>query len=200
MSKRLFDILLSLLGLILLSPVIIVCALLVKLTSRGPVFFQQQRVGKNFKMFNIYKFRSMVPEAPQKGAKVTADGDPRITKIGRLLRKTKLDELPQLFNVLRGDMSFVGPRPEVLEFVEMFRDDYEQLLKLRPGITDISSIEYRFEEEILGAADDPRAAYISEVLPAKIKLSKTYLNEVSILNDIKIIFATLVKIKKSKTD
>jgi len=136
----------------------IICALLVKFTSEGPIIFRQTRVGRNFAPFEIFKFRSMVVNAASLGARVTADGDKRITKIGRIMRKTKLDELPQLFNVLFGDMSFVGPRPEVPEFVEAYREDYTELLSIRPGITDIGSIEFRFEEEIL--AYSPRSSIL----------------------------------------
>lgn len=200
MTKRIFDIVFSLLGIVILSPLMIVCALLVKLTSRGPVLFSQQRVGKGFQPFSIYKFRSMIVGAPKMGAQITADRDPRITTVGRVMRKLKLDELPQLFNVLRGDMSFVGPRPEVPHYVEMFRDDYRDLLRFRPGITDISSITYRFEEEILAAAEDPQATYVEEVLPAKIALSKTYAQKSSLWYDVKLIFATIFKISSSHED
>ena len=190
MIKRLMDIAIASVGLILFSPVMILCALLVKLTSKGPAFFKQERVGLNFRPFQILKFRSMVVGAPKLGAAVTVDGDPRITTIGRLMRKSKLDELPQLFNVLKGDMSLVGPRPEVPEYVHLFQRDYQELLSVRPGITDISSITYRYEEEILAAADDPREAYISEVLPAKIELGKSYIERSSVLFDLKLIFIT----------
>ena len=184
------DIAIASVGLILFSPVMILCALLVKLTSKGPAFFKQERVGLNFRPFQILKFRSMVVGAPKLGAAVTVDGDPRITTIGRLMRKSKLDELPQLFNVLKGDMSLVGPRPEVPEYVHLFQRDYQELLSVRPGITDISSITYRYEEEILAAAEDPREAYISEVLPAKIELGKSYIERSSVLIDLKLIFIT----------
>jgi lipopolysaccharide/colanic/teichoic acid biosynthesis glycosyltransferase len=140
--KRLFDIVASAAGLILLSPVMLLTALLIKLDSRGPVFFKQQRVGKGFRPFLIYKFRTMVEDAPQRGSSITVGADPRITRIGRFLRKTKFDELPQLINVLKGDMSLVGPRPEVPRYVEMFRDDYEEILRVRPGITDTASLKY----------------------------------------------------------
>ena len=194
MSKRVFDIFFSLVGILCLSPVMIICALAVKLTSKGPIIFRQTRVGRNFAPFEIYKFRSMVVNAAQMGARVTADGDKRITTIGRIMRKTKLDELPQLFNVLFGNMSFVGPRPEVPEFVELYRDDYTELLSIRPGVTDLGSIEFRFEEEILAASSDPRQAYIDEVLPQKIELGKKYIKLSSVLFDIKLIFLTLLSV------
>ncbi|QEG22330.1 sugar transferase [Mariniblastus fucicola] len=194
MIKRLFDIVLSLTGIIVLSPVMLVCALLVKLTSKGPVFFEQIRVGKNFQPFGILKFRSMVVDAEKLGAQITADRDPRITSIGRILRKTKLDELPQLINVLKGDMSLVGPRPEVPKYVELFEEDFRKLLQVRPGITDIASIEYRFEEEILAQSSDPTQTYIEEILPAKIKLGEQYVNKSSVLFDVQLIFKTFLTI------
>ena len=191
MSKRLFDIVCSLGGILVFSPVMLACAVLVKLTSTGPIIFSQQRVGLNFKPFNIYKFRSMVVDAPKLGGQVTVDRDPRITFVGRLMRKAKLDELPQLFNVLSGDMSFVGPRPEVSQYVEMFKDDYAELLTVRPGITDIGSIVYRHEEDILAQSEDPRSTYINTVLPEKIRLSKQYVRSRSLWVDVRLIFQTI---------
>src|SRR6516225_1894346 len=143
--KRLFDVLIASVGLLVLVPLLLVIALLIKLTSRGPVLFRQERMGRNFQPFWIYKFRTMVPDAARLGGPITAAEDPRVTVIGRLLRKTKVDELPQLFNVLRGDMSLVGPRPEVRRYVEMFHQDYEEILRARPGITDPASVKYRDE-------------------------------------------------------
>jgi len=137
----------------------VACA--IKLTSPGPVFFRQERMGRGFRPFFIFKFRSMVVDAPKKGALVTAGADPRITPIGRVLRATKIDELPQLINVLVGDMSLVGPRPEVRKYVEMFRDDYAEVLIVRPGITDPASIKYRNESQILGLAADPEKSISS---------------------------------------
>ena len=194
MIKRLMDIVIAIIGLILFSPVMLLCALLVKLTSKGPAFFKQERIGLNFQPFQILKFRSMIVDAPKLGAAVTVDGDPRITTIGRLMRKSKMDELPQLLNVLKGDMSVVGPRPEVPEYVNLFEADYQELLSVRPGITDISSITYRYEEEILAAAEDPRQAYITEVLPAKIELGKSYIERSSIWFDLKLIFITVGRV------
>jgi len=133
MTKRTFDVTVALLGLLLLSPVLIVAALLIKLDSRGPVFFRQERIGRGFRPFLIYKFRTMVQDAPRKGGPITFGEDSRITRVGRFLRKTKIDEIPQLINVLKGEMSFVGPRPEVRKYVELFRRDYEEILKIRPG-------------------------------------------------------------------
>jgi len=194
--KRAFDILFSVAGLLLLSPVLLAIAILIKAEGRGPVFFVQERVGMNFKPFRLYKFRTMVKDAERAGPPVTASGDPRITRLGRVLRSTKLDELPQLANVLRGDMSFVGPRPEVSRFVEVFRHDYTDVLSVRPGITDYAAIAFRDEESILKRHRDPEEAYVKEILPAKMVLYKKYLNEKSLLTDVKIIVLTILKIIK----
>lgn len=192
--KRVFDILVSLTGLIVLSPLLVLVAALVKVTSPGPVFFRQERIGYRFRPFQILKFRTMVADAEQRGGQLTAGRDPRITPLGRLLRKTKIDELPQLINVLKGEMSFVGPRPEVPKYVEMFREDYEELLRVRPGITDIASLKYRNESEILGAADDPEQTYLSEVLPDKIALAKQYVSRSSLWLDLQLIVKTVLRI------
>ena len=147
MIKRSFDVFFSLLGLILLFPLFLVVSILIKLSSQGPILFKQLRVGRNGEKFYLYKFRSMVKDAEQKGPKLTTEKDARVTKIGAYLRKYKLDELPQLLNVLKGEMSFVGPRPEVPEYVEMFNDDYVHILKVKPGITDFAAIKFRKESE-----------------------------------------------------
>jgi lipopolysaccharide/colanic/teichoic acid biosynthesis glycosyltransferase len=192
MLKRSFDILASLLFCVLLSPLLTAAALLVALGSRGPILFRQQRIGRHFRPFFIYKFRSMVVDAPGRGGQITVGDDPRITRVGRLLRRTKLDELPQLFNVLRGDMSLVGPRPEVPKYVEMFRDDYEVILQVRPGVTDLASLRYRDEATLLATAADPEAEYIGRVLPQKIALAKQYVAQRSLLFDLKIVTQTAV--------
>jgi lipopolysaccharide/colanic/teichoic acid biosynthesis glycosyltransferase len=192
--KRLFDVLASALGLLLLSPVLLIAALLVKLDSRGPVFFKQERVGRNFHPFLIYKFRTMVEDAPKMGAAITAGADPRITRVGHVLRRTKIDELPQLINVLKGEMSLVGPRPEVPRYVTMFRQDYEKILKVRPGITDLASLKYRDEAAVLAAAIDPEKEYVARVLPEKIELAKEYIHDTSFLFDLKLILRTLMRI------
>jgi lipopolysaccharide/colanic/teichoic acid biosynthesis glycosyltransferase len=191
MIKRLFDLLAAAVALALLSPVLLVVALLVWATSRGPVFFRQERIGRDFRPFRIYKFRSMVHDAPRKGNLVTFGADPRITKVGRILRATKIDELPQLSNVLVGEMSRVGPRPEVRKYVEMFREDYAEVLRVRPGITDPASIKYRHEAEILGHAADPEREYVQHVLPEKIRLGKEYAKNSSLWLDLMIILKTL---------
>lgn len=194
MIKRAFDAVAAALGLLLLSPFFLLAALAIKLTSRGPVFFRQERVGKDFRTFRIYKFRTMVVDAPRLGGQITAGNDPRITGIGRILRKTKLDELPQLINVLRGDMSLVGPRPEVPRYVELFRDDYRVVLKVRPGITDLASLKYRDESEILGRSANPDETYLREILPDKIALAKEYIENRSFWYDLGLILRTLWKV------
>ena len=194
MIKRIIDVLGSAFGLILLSPLLLAAAAAIKLTSPGPVLFTQERVGRGFRRFRILKLRTMhhrggqaILPVPQ----ITSGGDPRVTRVGRILRKLKLDELPQLVNVLRGDMSLVGPRPEVPRYVELFRTDYEEVLRCRPGLTDLASIKYRHEEEILAAAPDPEQAYVTTVLPDKIALGKEYVRTRSILLDLRIMLKTL---------
>lgn len=191
MLKRTCDIGAALVGLVILAPLLALIALSVKLTSRGGVLFRQERIGRNGHPFFILKFRTMVPNAPNLGGPITFGNDPRITPFGRLLRKAKLDELPQLVNVLRGDMSLVGPRPEVRKYVEMFAHDYEEILQVRPGVTDLASILYRDESTILGNASDPEAEYIHRVLPEKIRLAKEYVQRQSMLLDLKILLGTL---------
>ena len=148
--KRLFDIVAAGIGLLAISPLMLLAAFLIKVDSPGPIFFKQERVGRGFRPFLIYKFRTMVQDASRRRSSITVGADPRITRIGRFLRKTKFDELPQLINVLKGEMSLVGPRPEVPRYVEMFRKDYEEILRVRPGITDPASLKYQDEAEILG--------------------------------------------------
>ena len=191
MIKRLFDFSVSGFLFLILAPTLLLpIMLLVKLTSKGPVFFKQERVGRNFRHFMIYKFRTMVPDAPKQGGVITIGDDPRITKVGRILRKTKLDELPQLLNVLIGDMSLVGPRPEAPKYVEMFEEDYREILKVRPGVTDLASLKYRDEAAILGQAEDPEEEYVKRILPEKIRFAKEYAQQSSLLVDLGIIFKT----------
>lgn len=194
-GKRLFDASSALLGLALLWPLLLLIAALVKLSDGGPVLFTHTRVGRGFRTFRLFKFRTMTADAGSRGPQVTAGGDPRVTAIGRLLRRTKLDELPQLLNVVIGDMSIVGPRPEVPKYVEMFRDrHYNAILTLRPGITDYAAIEFRDEESVLRRFADPEEGYVREVLPRKIELYERYLREISFLTDLKIIMRTFGKI------
>ena len=189
--KRLFDIVVSLVGLICFFPVLFLAAILIKLDSPGPVFFRQTRMGMRFRSFQILKFRTMVEDAPKLGGPITYGNDPRITRAGRILRKTKLDELPQLINVLKGEMTFVGPRPEVPRYVELFRDDYREILKIRPGITDLASIKYCDEAGLLAQSQNPEEEYVGHVLPDKIRLAKEYLHRSSIFFDLVVIFKTL---------
>lgn len=191
--KRLFDILSSLFGLLVLGPLLLLIGLVVALTSRGPIIFRQQRVGLGFRTFALYKYRTMIVGA-ERGVAVTTAGDARVTGIGRLLRKTKLDELPQLFNVLKGDMSLVGPRPEIAKYVDLFRVDYQEILTVRPGITDFAAIEYRNEDELLKGFSDPEAGYVQVVLPAKIVLYQRYLRERGLFTDLRILLATAMSV------
>jgi lipopolysaccharide/colanic/teichoic acid biosynthesis glycosyltransferase len=190
--KQVFDRLVALAGLLLLAPLFFLVALLIKLDSPGPVFFRQERIGKKFQPFLIYKFRTMFEDAPRKGGPITFGSDPRITHVGRLLRRTKIDELPQLINVLKADMSFVGPRPEVRQYVELFRSDFEEILQILPGITDLASLKYRDEAAVLGQFENPEEEYLRTVLPDKIKLAKEYLRRSSFCFDLSLIVKTLV--------
>lgn len=192
--KRVFDIAVAALGLLLLSPLFLFVAILIKLDSPGPIFFRQERIGKRFRPFLIYKFRTMVEDAAQTGAAITYGNDPRITRAGRLLRKTKIDELPQLINVLKGEMSLVGPRPELAEFVNLYRRDFEEILTFRPGITDLASLNYHDESTILGKSADPRETYVRVILPDKIRLTKEYLQRSSLLFDMAVIFKTVLRL------
>ena len=194
MQKRLFDILFSFIGLLVLSPLFAAAAVLIKLDSRGPVFFRQTRVGRHFRPFVIYKFRTMREGAEKKGALITVGGDVRVTKVGHFLRTYKIDELPQLFNVLRGDMSLVGPRPEVMEYVQLFRADYEKLLRIRPGITDPASLRYSAEESVLASADNCQEDYLKRILPEKIRLSLRYLDDRNFFTDFALILQTIFKV------
>jgi lipopolysaccharide/colanic/teichoic acid biosynthesis glycosyltransferase len=192
MTKRLFDILVSLLLLLLFSPFLLVLCLVVKLSSPGPVFFRQQRVGKDGVHFQLLKFRSMYIN--KSGPAVTAGNDRRITPVGRWLRKLKLDELPQLFNVLRGEMSLVGPRPEVQKYVDHYTEEQRQVLSVRPGITGVSQIEYRDEEKLLAGRDDVEMFYISTVLPAKLSLDLQYVRQHSFWGDLVLLLRTALAI------
>ena len=195
MLKRIFDIISSLFGLILLSPFIIIIAILIKLDSKGPIFFKQVRVTKNGREFKIFKYRTM-KIGSDKYSQITVGKDSRITKVGDFLRKYKLDEIPQLINVLIGDMSLVGPRPEVPKYVALYTEEQREILKVRAGITDYASIEFSNENDILANETDPEKAYIEKIMPRKIELNKKYLSEISVMTDIKIILLTIKKILK----
>ena len=192
--KRIFDIVVSLVGLICFLPLLVFVAVLIKLDSRGPIFFRQQRIGMGFRPFEILKFRTMIDNAQRRGGLITFGKDTRITLVGRILRKTKIDEFPQLINVLRGDMTLVGPRPEVPEFVELFRQDYEEILTVRPGITDLASLKYRDEAALLGCCNNPEEEYLRHVLPDKINLNKEYIRRSSFFFDLTLILKTVLKL------
>ena len=191
--KRSFDFTSSLIGLILLSPIFIFVVIAISFSSNGGIFYKQKRVGKGNKDFTLYKFRSMIIGADSKGLlSVGKDGkDPRVTKIGYIIRKYKIDELPQLFNVLKGDMSLVGPRPEVRKYVDLYSEEQKQILNVRPGITDISSITFRNENDLLSQSNNPEQYYIKEIMPQKISLSLNYIKTRTFFGDIKLIFKTI---------
>ena len=193
---RLFDIFFSALGLIILFPFFIVFYLLIRLESKGGAFYIQERIGKNGKPFGLYKFRSMRVGSDSEGLLTVGERDNRITRIGYILRKTKIDELPQLMNVLKGDMSLVGPRPEVRKYTDMYTEEQRKVLCVRPGITDYASIEYVNENELLSTADDPERMYIEKVMPDKIKLNMKYLEHYTIGEYFKIIFLTFKSLVK----
>lgn len=193
-SKRLFDIFFSIVGLTFLLPLFLIIALVIAIESRGGVFYLQNRVGKNNIDFKLYKFRTMFIDSDKAGLITVGMRDNRITKVGYLLRKYKFDELPQLLNVLQGSMSFVGPRPEVRKYVELYNDTQLKVLKVKPGITDYASIEYSNENELLGNASDPDQLYVEVIMPAKLSLNLKYINEISIATDVKLILQTIKKI------
>lgn len=192
--KRLFDIIASLIGLILLSPLFLFIAIWIKVDSSGPVFYRQIRVGRNNKDFKLFKFRSMFVDADKKGLLTVGGRDPRVTKSGYFIRKYKIDEFPQLINVMKGDMSLVGPRPEVRRYVDLYTQEQLKVLLIRPGITDLASIRYRNENELLEAADDPEQFYIKKVMPDKLSINLSYIAEHSFIYDIKLIFKTIAVI------
>ena len=189
--KRLFDIVCSFFGLVFISWLFVFVALWVGLSSRGGVFYRQRRVGRCNRDFTIYKFRSMRVNSDRQGLLTIGGRDGRITKAGVFIRKYKLDELPQLFNVLRGDMSFVGPRPEVRKYVELYTEEQKKVLTVRPGITSLSSIKYRNENEILSRSDNPEQYYIDVIMQDKLAIELDYLEQRSLLTDIKVIFQTI---------
>jgi lipopolysaccharide/colanic/teichoic acid biosynthesis glycosyltransferase len=193
--KRLFDILVSALALLVLWPLFLLLGLWIRLDSPGPAFFRQTRVGLKGKPFEILKFRTMQSD-PAPGRQITVGADPRITKSGRLLRASKLDELPQLINVFKGEMSFVGPRPEVPRYVEYYTPEERKVLELRPGITDLASIKYRHESEILAKAADPEKTYIEEVMRDKLRINLEYAERAGLLADLNVNVHTLLALFK----
>ncbi len=195
MLKRLFDIFFSLLGLIILSPALILIAILIKLNSAGPVFFRQERVGKNGRIFKIYKFRTMEKDAEKKGIRFTTPvADSRITKIGHFLRRYNIDEIPQLTNVLKGDMSLVGPRAEVPEIVTLYNEEQKKVLSVKPGMVDYASLEFRKEGEIMPSAENLYQTYTQKIMPEKLRLNLRYINEQSLWLDFKLIIKTIFRI------
>ena len=188
--KRIFDIIFSFFGIIFLSPLLILIIFLMKVTSKGPVIYKQVRVGRNNKDFSIFKFRTMFIDSDKFGLLTVGDRDPRVTSLGYYLRKFKLDELPQLFNVLNGDMSFVGPRPEVRKYVDLYNNIQIQVLNVRPGITDLASIEFRNENELLSSQEDPDSYYINVIMPKKIQINLDYLKESNLFKDVWVIIKT----------
>lgn len=191
MLKRAFDLIVAALALLLLTPLLIAVALLVRLDSPGPALFCQERVGRGFQPFRIFKFRTMAVSSS--GPRLTVAGDGRITRVGHWLRRWHLDELPQLLNVVRGEMSLVGPRPEVGEYVRHFPVEYAELLRVRPGLTDPASLQFRREAELLAAQPDPQAYYLAVVLPAKIRLAQEYLRTASLWKDLWILCKTVLQ-------
>ena len=193
-AKRAMDIVISAAALCVLWPVLLLIALAIVVDDPGPVFYRQVRVGRGGRPFRIFKFRTMVVDADKKGLSITVGRDSRITRVGAFLRKTKLDELAQLLNVLCGQMSFVGPRPEVPRYVELYTPYQRQVLLVRPGITDYASIAYRNENDLLAGADDPERMYIETIMPDKIELNMKYLREISPLADLRLILKTVIAV------
>lgn len=191
---RVFDFIASFVGLIVFSPLLIILSLLILIDSGRPIFYLQQRVGKNGKVFNLLKFRSMHQNSEKKGLLTVGSDDNRITNIGKVLRKYKLDELPQLINVMKGDMAIVGPRPEVQRYVDLYNDEQRKVLDVRPGITDLASIEYINENEILAASTEPEKTYVEEIMPHKIEINLRYIQNKGLFSDIGVIIKTILKI------
>lgn len=200
MLKRAFDLVAASLGLLALSPLFLVVAVAIAASSPGPVFFRQERIGLHGVPFRIVKFRTMRVDAEAVGGQLTVEGDPRITRVGRWLRASKLDELPQLINVVRGEMALVGPRPEVPRYVALYDDTQRRVLDVRPGITDPASIRYRDENAVLAQADDPEAAYVDVVMPHKLELNLAYLERRTLASDIGVILATFARLVRDDDD
>lgn len=194
MFKRLFDITSSMIGLILISPLFIVLMILISLESKGGPFFKQVRVGRHNKDFKIFKFRTMFVGSDKKGLLTLGDKDNRVTNVGYFLRKYKLDEFPQLINVIKGDMSVVGPRPEVRKYIDILSEEDKRLLSVRPGITDYASIKFVNESEVLKNSSDPEKTYLEDILPEKVKLGLEYAEKANLATDLKIIFITIARI------
>jgi len=195
--KRAFDFLFSLFILVLFFPIGFVISILILFSSPGGIFYMQERIGRQGLPFKLYKFRSMRIDADQSGKLTVGMKDSRITQVGIFIRKYKLDEFPQFINVLRGEMSIVGPRPEVHEFVALYTDTQKKVLEVKPGITDYASIEYFNENELLAASDDPKKTYIEDIMPDKLKINQKYLANPTLSHDLKIIFKTILRVLKN---
>jgi lipopolysaccharide/colanic/teichoic acid biosynthesis glycosyltransferase len=195
--KRAFDFLFSLFILVLFFPIGLVISILILFSSRGGIFYMQERIGRQGMPFKLYKFRSMRVDADRSGKLTVGMKDPRITGVGIFIRKYKLDEFPQFINVLKGEMSIVGPRPEVREFVAFYSDSQKKVLDVKPGITDYASIEYFNENELLAASDNPKKTYIEDIMPDKIKINQKYLANPTLSHDLKIIFKTILRVLKN---
>ena len=193
---RCFDILVSFFGIVFLLPLFAITALVIRTKDGSPILFNQERVGKNGKIFKILKYRTMSVKQKENSSQITVGEDQRITKTGRTLRKLKIDELPQLFNVLKGEMSFVGPRPEVKKYVDLYDDLQKEILKIKPGITELASLKYYNESEILGASDDPEREYIEKIMPDKIMLNLQYIKKMGFFYNIGIILRTIFHRRK----
>ncbi len=194
--KRVIDLLGSIIGLAILLPFFLLIMIIIKLDSKGPVFFKQDRVGREERLFKIYKFRTMVQNSEKIGPQISKIDNHRITRTGRFLRKYKLDEIPQLLNVLKGEMSLVGPRPELPKYVKSYDRDYKEILEVKPGITDYASLEFKNENEMLDGLEDVEDRYINDILPVKIEYYKKYIKEKSIIKDFGLIFRTIIRIFK----
>lgn len=194
--KRAFDIIFSFFGLLALFPFFLFIGIWILIDSPGGIFYRQTRVGRNNRDFRLWKFRSMRPDSDKKGLLTVGGRDPRITNSGYFIRKYKIDELPQLINVLTGDMSFVGPRPEVRKYVDLYSEEQKRVLLVRPGITDIASLEYFEENELLGKSSDPERTYIDQIMHAKLKLNLQYIDKANLGTDLSMIFKTIARIFK----
>ena len=194
--KRIFDLFFAFLGIMLLLPIYLLITIFIKLDSKGEILYKQERIGKDGIPFYVLKFRTMVPDAFSKGALTVGSRDPRVTGVGFYLRKYKLDELPQLFNVFLGEMSFVGPRPEVKKYTDLYNENQRVVLSVKPGITDYASIKYRNENDLLAQSSDPEKLYIEEIMPEKLNLNLKYINDNNVFKDIKIIINTFYTIVK----
>jgi lipopolysaccharide/colanic/teichoic acid biosynthesis glycosyltransferase len=195
LTKRIFDFISSLLVLLVFLPFFLLIAIWILLDSRGGVFYKQIRVGKNGKEFTLLKFRSMAVGADKQGL-ITVGNDNRVTRSGRFIRKTKIDEFPQLINIIKGDMSVVGPRPEVPKYVSLYTQEQMKVLSVKPGLTDLASLKYFDEQKLLGESDDPEKTYRNEIMPKKLELNLAYLAQQSLFMDFKLIFLTIFKIFK----